>query len=319
MPDPQIVVVGGGVSGLSCAIRLQEFFPVRLVAQHLPPRTTSDTAAAFIYPYKVEPWERVKKWTMVTIAEFRGQMMVKGTGVTTANLLDLFVEESPPPKWAELLDEFRKARPDELPEGFKCGYVLSVPKVETPIYMPYLVNRFQDDGGIVERCERALELSELCKPNTIVVNCTGIGARDFCKDEKVFPIRGQVSSVGPTLSETIYICEEPVLTYIVPRSADCIIGGTAEVGNWDLEPDLETSMKIFHRCSNILKELNLRTEVRSHIVGLRPGRFEVRLETEKISDNCTVVHNYGHGGAGFTLSWGCADEVLRIILDLVKT
>jgi D-amino-acid oxidase len=47
-------------------------------------------------------------------------------------------------------------------------------------------------------------------------------------------------------------------------------------------------------------------------VGLRPARNEVRLETEQIGDK-TIIHNYGHGGAGFTLSWGCANEVVELI------
>ena len=50
-------------------------------------------------------------------------------------------------------------------------------------------------------------------------------------------------------------------------------------------------------------------------VGLRPARESVRLEAEKF-DNRTVVHNYGHGGAGFTLGWGCAQDVVSIVEKL---
>jgi len=48
-------------------------------------------------------------------------------------------------------------------------------------------------------------------------------------------------------------------------------------------------------------------------VGLRPSRKEVRLEIESLSSGRWAIHNYGHGGAGVTLSWGCADEVTRIV------
>ena len=53
-------------------------------------------------------------------------------------------------------------------------------------------------------------------------------------------------------------------------------------------------------------------EVVAHRVGLRPARPSVRLEAEG-----RVVHNYGHGGAGVTLSWGCAEEVRDLVASLV--
>jgi D-amino-acid oxidase len=47
-------------------------------------------------------------------------------------------------------------------------------------------------------------------------------------------------------------------------------------------------------------------------VGLRPFRRSgVRLERDRLRDGRTIIHNYGHGGAGFTMSWGCAHEVLE--------
>jgi D-amino-acid oxidase len=49
------------------------------------------------------------------------------------------------------------------------------------------------------------------------------------------------------------------------------------------------------------------------IAGLRPHRAKsYRLEPELLG-NKLVVHNYGHGGAGITMSWGCAQEVIDII------
>jgi len=48
-------------------------------------------------------------------------------------------------------------------------------------------------------------------------------------------------------------------------------------------------------------------------VGLRPFRRSgVRLERDQLPDGRIVIHNYGHGGSGFTLSWGCAREVVDL-------
>jgi D-amino-acid oxidase len=46
---------------------------------------------------------------------------------------------------------------------------------------------------------------------------------------------------------------------------------------------------------------------------LRPARPFVRLEAEPDGAR-TVVHNYGHGGAGVTLSWGCAEDATDLVL-----
>ena len=49
------------------------------------------------------------------------------------------------------------------------------------------------------------------------------------------------------------------------------------------------------------------------IAGVRPYRnCCYRLEAETISHRF-FVHNYGHGGAGITLSWGCAAKVRDIV------
>ena len=126
------------------------------------------------------------------------------------------------------------------------------------------------------------------------------------------PIRGQVVRVrNPGLERFVLDEENPDgVTYIVPRSADCILGGTAEEGEWDLEPDPKTAAGILRRCTDVEPRL-MGVEILQHKVGLRPGRPEIRLERE----DCYVprIHNYGHGGSGITLSWGCAQETLRLV------
>ena len=51
-------------------------------------------------------------------------------------------------------------------------------------------------------------------------------------------------------------------------------------------------------------------------VGIRPfRRGGVCLRAERLSDGRRVIHNYGHGGAGFTLSWGCARRVAQLAAE----
>jgi D-amino-acid oxidase len=124
---------------------------------------------------------------------------------------------------------------------------------------------------------------------------------------------------NPGLERFVLDGEHPEgVTYVIPRSGDCILGGTAEEGEWDTEPDSQTAAAILRRCVALEPRL-AETEVLEHKVGLRPGRPEIRLEIEGVSESAPRVHNYGHGGSGVTLSWGCAEETLRLVLQALDS
>ena len=93
----------------------------------------------------------------------------------------------------------------------------------------------------------------------------------------------------------------------MPASDEIVVGGTDEVGDWSRTPSPDIAQSILARASALVPELATAIVLR-HKVGLRPARPEVRLEREG-----DVVHCYGHGGAGVTLSWGCADEVVELV------
>jgi D-amino-acid oxidase len=179
-------------------------------------------------------------------------------------------------------------------------------------YLGYLADRFAARGGRLElRTVRVLARAAEAAP--LVVNCSGIGARTLASDPTVTPIRGQIVRVENPGVERFWLDEDHPdgITYIVPRGEDCILGGTAEPGEWETTPDPAVARAIVRRCAELEPRL-AEARILEHRVGLRPGRPAVRLEAETLPGGARVIHCYGHGGAGVTLSWGCADEVAEL-------
>jgi D-amino-acid oxidase len=178
----------------------------------------------------------------------------------------------------------------------------------------WLVERVRGLGGhLIRRHLRSLD--ELGDDTDVVVNCAGLGARELVGDLDVYPVRGHVVRVSnPGLTMSVRDEQHPGgRAYVHPRTQDCILGGTLDQGQWDTTVDPAVGAAILERCCDLVPALR-DAEVLEHVVGLRPGRPTVRVEeSEPLSSGARVVHNYGHGGSGITLSWGCAREVTTLI------
>lgn len=316
--DPvRVTVLGVGVTGLTTALTLLKAgCEVRIVAASPIEESTSYLAAAVWFPTHVGPPDRVAGWGRRTYDVFAAQARMSVPGVVMRE--SLYLSRRPPgrPDWTDSIGEVRIARPEELPPGYRYGLRYSVPLVEMPLYLPWLVERFWRGGGQIEM-RRVASLDELADgPTAAVVNCSGLAARDLLGDLSVYPVRGQIVRVtNPGLTMSVRDEEHPLgRAYVHPRTTDCILGGTLEEHSWDMRVDLATAESIIARCIDIVPAL-AGTPVLGHVVGLRPGRPAVCLEESPSGIGTTrLVHNYGHGGAGITLSWGCAEEVSRILL-----
>jgi D-amino-acid oxidase len=331
----QVVIVGCGVSGLSCAYVLQRAgFRVTIWARTRPdepPFTTSNAAGALWRPYRVFGDRRVARWRQVSMATFRRlAKQPERTGVRVVEGLELFREEhvmsglARRPAWCAEVEHFQILRRNELPPKYAKSYERAwsyrTPLIDTPIYLKWLVDEveaYDGPGGSGEIvCPKTVEdLSEALEHCHVVVNSTGAWAKYVAHDSKIFPARGQVGRAGSLSSKRFVIDEHHPrgLTYVFPRSGDSILGGTREEGDWDLNPRGETREEIVSRCSELVPEVST-AEVFEDLVGLRPERRPVRLALERRGSGRVVIHNYGHGGSGFTLSWGCAQDVLQRVV-----
>lgn len=317
MPEIDIIVVGGGVSGLSCAYELALAHRRVQVWTAVPPEaTTSRVAAAFWHPYRCAPIERVGPWAAVSYERFASMAsdptIGPVAGVRMRDAIELFVERAPDPAWGRYVDMFRHAIPEELLPGFAHGVVFETPMIEMPKYLPWLVGQLRRLG--VEIVQRQIDtLAPAIEAARVVVNCSGLGARELVPDPRVYAVRGQIVHCRAPKVDRILVADRASgISYIVPRSGDVVLGGVADEHDESLDVNLEQTESIVERCMRLEPAL-AQAEVLGASVGLRPCRDVVRLEQEVI-DRKLVVHDYGHGGAGVTLSWGCAQDVRDRVL-----
>lgn len=310
-----VVVVGAGVVGLSTAVCLAEAgLRVRIDTAVPPHRTTSATAGAVWDPYLVKPSAQVRAWAEASLVELtRLSSDTPLTGVRLVPGTQESREQRDMPFWADLVDA-RYCRPHELHHGYRTGWTYTVPVIDAPAYLAYLEHRFLGAGGRLRR--HAYDtLAEATHAAPVVVNCSGVGARTLVPDPLVRPVKGQiVVARNPGLDR--FFCDDTPCadqyTYFYPHGAIVVLGGSQAPDDVSMTPDAETAAQIIHRCGDVEPRLRA-AKVLEHRVGLRPLRPEVRVQEEHLPHGGRLLHNYGHGGAGITLAWGCALDVVAAL------
>ncbi|MGV9943974.1 FAD-dependent oxidoreductase [Streptomyces sp. NPDC003401] len=302
-----VVVVGGGVVGLATAVVLAERGRrVRVWTRDPVERTTSAVAGALWWPYHIEPVEAARTWALRSLEVY--EELARRPESTGVRLVDGVMGETgldDVEGWAVgRLAGLRRATAAEYPGG--TAVRARLPLIDMAVHLPWLRERLRRAGGTVE--ERTVrDLAEADAP--VVVNCTGLGARELAADPSVRPVRGQLVVVANPGVRTWLVSTAPdgEMAYLFPQPGRLLLGGTAEDGVWSLEPDPAVAAAIVRRCAALRPEV-AGARVLEHRVGLRPVRPAVRLEREVLPDGRAVVHHYGHGGAGVTVAWGCAEE-----------
>ena len=279
----------------------------------LPGQTTSAAAGAVWGAVKAGPPDRVLEWGRIGFDALANLAAEPGTGVRIAAGREVSRAPLEPYYWTRLLTDLRACAESELPDGFTDGWHYTAPLATMPVYLNYLRARFERAGGRARgvpghlagrprrRGPRHRQLLRRRRPRP--------GA-----DPAVVPVRGQVViAANPGIEEFLINRdpEPPWIVYMFPHGDTILLGGTNDEGNSDKDPKIEVAERILAGCCAI--EPRLRgAEILGHRVGLRPCRPEVRLEAEPLGGG-VLWHNYGHGGAGISLSWGCAAEITAAI------
>jgi D-amino-acid oxidase len=317
MAERNVAIIGAGVSGLTCGVVLAEHgYRTAIFAKDIGQQTTSSVAAAVWFPYHVEPPERVIPLALETYQVLLDLARFPETGVSIIETRQfLRTGEIEIPDWAVPFGaSVIPSEGEGSLESFKSGFSLRVPLMDTMIYLDYLAARFHKAGGDIRANVCFEKLGDVDTKFDLVINCAGIGARELVRDADLEPHRGQVAIV-PRIEglSCAVVCDDAPLMYAIPRTNDCVFGGTNDLSD-NLAADPATTQRIVGECSRVL---NIdKPRVLAERVGLRPFRKSgVRLERDHLTNSRTVIHNYGHGGAGFTLSWGCAREVLEVAVS----
>ncbi len=310
------IVVGAGVVGLTTAIMLAEAgLTTAVLAADPPDRTTSNASGAIWGPSHIGITPRVQEWARVGLEVLSDLAADPRAAIRQVSGIEVSATAGTHSQWTALLPSARLLSLAEVPDGYASGCRYTAPIITMPAYLGYLVGRLKAAGGTLEVGAPVTSLRSLAAP--LIVNCTGIGARDLVPDPAVVPLRGQVVVVAnPGIEEFFRAPSDgPDSTYIFPHGDHVVLGGTSHSGAWDLAPRPVITERILHSCAAADPRLR-GAQVLAERVGLRPYRPDVRLEAQALGDGRVLWHNYGHGGSGVTLAWGCARELANAVLCL---
>jgi D-amino-acid oxidase len=298
-----VTVVGAGVIGLTTAVELQGAgHSVQVVAAATGDTTTSAVAGALWFPFRADPPERVNAWARRS----RERLATLAAAVPEAgvDILTVYEAAATPqlPWWAPSAPEL--SWEEDSPLGCPA-WRFRAPRVEPLLFLSWLEQQLA--RPIQVEHVTALERVE----GDVVVHCTGLGARELTGDASLQAVYGQVllaerGELDPHVSLGD-ARDESAMFYTIPRRTEVVLGGCALPCPDDtpLTPDPRLREKILARA----RAAGLRHgPVLRERAGLRPCRPTVRLEREGRS-----IHNYGHGGAGYTLAYGCAEEVAMLL------
>ncbi|HEY4241779.1 MAG TPA: FAD-dependent oxidoreductase [Kofleriaceae bacterium] len=295
----EITVVGAGIIGLTTALVLEERgHRVRVVAAAREDAITSSAAGAVWFPYQVGPPDKVARWAAETRTwlEQLARAGAAGIDVLTGYEITDDAPDAPPPWWAASIDIARGPAPVT---GAPLAWIFTAPRAAPAMFLPWLAARVRIETGVVT------DLADV--PGEVVVNCAGLAARELAHDDALVPLFGQtvITELGDFDARTTVTDDRapgPIF-YAIPRPTELVLGGCSLPGAHAEDPAI--TVRILTQAAALGVRHGRVLRVRT---GLRPYRPEVRLAREG-----RVIHNYGHGGAGFTLCRGCADAVAELL------
>ena len=302
----QVTVVGAGVIGLCTALELQRRgHRVTVVAEEVFEPTVSTVAGAVWFPYQVGQADRARVSELAERTRSWLGELARAAPAAGVDLLDFYeiertVTAEQRPWWAA--DDVVLAPAPVT--GAPLAWHFRAPRAQPSLLLPFLA------GQLAHPIERRRVRALADEPGDAVINCTGLAARALAGDSQLQGVFGQVlvTGVGQVpLDVTITDDRDPdSFFYVIPRRDALILGGVARpVDDPDCVQPPPAEAAITRRILDHAARLGLTVgEVQAVRTGLRPVRPSLRLGRDEHDPR--ILHNYGHGGAGFTLCHGAA-------------
>ncbi|ALC38494.1 CG11236 [Drosophila busckii] len=331
----RVAVLGAGVNGVASALKILEHYQdvrqqkieVTILSDEFTPHTTGDGSAGLWGPFllgntapsKVHGWSKGMHdfLQQIWLSEDAGE-----AGVCLLPCVRLSTDEkaSVGDFWRDIVYGATELTAQQLADynrnrvnKFTCGLHFVTYTSEPVKLLPYLMKRFVKRGGLILK-RRIQDLEQFVAESSydVVVNCTGLGSQQLLSDEQCYAVRGQVTRVKANWVYAALLDESDDGNYIIPNTESVVLGGTHQERDYNTQICPQDKRFIITGCRSLLPGL----EHSQHLfdwVGLRPGRTQLCLQAERRGAKL-LIHNYGHGGSGVTLSWGCAAEVLELLL-----
>ncbi|XP_068087395.1 D-aspartate oxidase isoform X2 [Hyperolius riggenbachi] len=299
---------------------------VTVISEQFSPYTTGDVAAGCLIPhtYPDTPLNQQKDWFKETfdyLFKIANSPEAAEAGISLLSGWQVF--KTPPketfPFWWQVVLGFRLMTEAELAKfpSYTFGQAFTTLKCQSSLYLPWMEKRIKMNGGCLQT-RKIEDVWHLYGSYDVVINCTGLGSRHLIDDLSIYPVKGQVLEVqAPWLKH--FIRDGDGSTYIYPGQTTTTLGGSRQTYDWKLSADAQTSHEILHRCCALEPSLHGVSVVKDK-VGLRPTRAAVRIEEEVLWNNrqqLPIIHNYGHGGGGFSVHRGTAKAANELLLKII--